>query len=190
MKNDRNYPVLIAMGCIIGMLLIAGCAPSTVATYTGDTRTLEQVAVLVTSPDSCPVFSIDGEYRDLQRKTGAEFHLLPGNHAVEVFYQTRGANNSFNIERQALKYDFKAGHVYTVQKTAQPVGPQTLASTVWSPTVQDLGDVVNYAMNNPEYATNKQWKQLRKDNGLNRSLMDYFKKDKAELATESDVIIK
>ena len=190
MKNDRNCPVLIAVGCVIGMLLIAGCSPSTVATYTGDTRSLEQVAVLVTSPDSCPVFSIDGEYRDLQRKTGAEFHLLPGNHAVEVFYQTQGANNTFKIERQTLKYDFKAGHVYTVQKTAQPVGPQTLTSTVWSPTVQDLGDVVNYAMNNPEYSTNKQWNQLRADNGLNRSLMDYFKKDKAELASEADVIIK
>jgi len=190
MKNDRNHPVIITICGIIGILLIAGCASSTVATYPGDTRTLEQVAVLVTSPDSCPVFSIDGEYRDLQRKTGAEFHLLPGNHAVEVFYQTQGANNTFKIERQTLNYDFKSGHVYTVQKTAQPVGPQTLASTVWSPTVQELGDVVNYAMNNPEYSTGAQWKQLREDNGLNRSLMDYFKKDKAELASDSDVIIK
>ncbi|MCP4707120.1 MAG: hypothetical protein GY869_00725, partial [Planctomycetes bacterium] len=60
----------------------------------------------------------------------------------------------------------------------------------WSPTVQELGDVVNYAINNPDYSSGKQWKQLRKDNGLNRSLMDYFKKDKAELASESDVIIK
>ena len=190
MKKPKTGSAL-RVSCLVATLLIAGCnSATTLQTYPGDTLPLEQVAVLVTSPDSCPIYNIDGEHRDLNRQPGAEIHLMPGSHVVEVFYQKKAANNQWKIERASLSCIFKAGHVYTVQKTVQPVGPQTLAASTWSPTVQDLGDVVNYAMNNPDYSTGKHWNQLRKDNGLNRSLMDYFKKDKAELATESDVIIK
>ncbi|MCP4708817.1 MAG: hypothetical protein GY869_09345, partial [Planctomycetes bacterium] len=110
----KNPKIAILASCLAATLLFAGCnSATTLQTYPGDPLPLEQVAVLVTSPDSCPIYNIDGEYRDLDRQPGAELHLMPGSHVVEVFYQKKAPNNQWKIERTSISYNYKAGQVYT-----------------------------------------------------------------------------
>lgn len=192
MENTKNRVVRMTTTClVIGVLLAEGCSSSTVRTYSGDTKTLEQVAVLATNSDTCPVFKVDGEFADLNRKPGAEFHLLPGVHTVEVFYQTKAADGSLTIERTPLEYSFSAGRVYTVKKIIHPIEPDKLAASAWTPNIQDLGDVVSYARQNPKYfASAKEWKTLRKEHGLTPSFFDFLKKKETDLALDSSVQIK
>ncbi|KPK75778.1 MAG: hypothetical protein AMJ79_09720 [Phycisphaerae bacterium SM23_30] len=193
MKKTPKRPVLVALSClIIGTMLLCGCESSTIRTYPGDARPLEQVAVLITGPDTCPVFKIDGKFRDLNRRPGAEFHLTPGAHNVQVYYQTKDADSTLNVELASLDYTFNAGHVYAVKKSLRPMEPQKLASLAWTPNIQDLGDVVGYARQNPKYfASSKDWKTLRKEHGLTPSFFDFLKKKKqTDLAADPSVQIK
>ena len=193
MERTKNRVVWITTTClVIGMLLAGGCSSSTVRTYSGDPRPLEQVAVLVTNSDSCPVFKIDGEFGDLNRKPGAEFQLMPGSHTVEVFYQTKAADGSLTIERASLEFPFSAGRVYVVKKTLHPIEPEKLAASAWTPNIQDLGDVVSYARENPKYfASSKDWKKLRRENDLTPSFFDFLKKKKStDLASDTSATIK
>ena len=166
MEKSKNRVTLIGC-CLIGLLLAAGCNSSTVLNYEGDTQPLGDVAVLVTSSDTCPVLKINDEFVNFKNRPGTEYHLLPGTYSLEVIYQTPGTFTGLRIDQLALDYDFQAGHVYAVKKSFIEEDAQELTNSPWTPNIQDLGDVVTYAEQNPNYCkSSKHWKTLRKENGL------------------------
>lgn len=169
---------LIVISCVIGLLFAGGCNSPTVRTYEGNVIPLEDVAVLVTGPDTCPIFTVDNKFRDLKRQSGSEFHLTPGNHSVEVFYQTKGNfDSTYKIEKSSLVNNFYPGHVYAVYKSFHQVdNPQKYMNMEWTPHIKDLGDVVSYARQHPDYfCSSKNWKNLRRKNGLTRSFFDFLR---------------
>jgi len=177
--------------CLL-VLGVMGCGNTmSLQTYPGEMQPLSEVAVLISSPHTCPVFTIDdGQFRNLEGKPDTELHLLPGEHSVEVFYQVEGTFlNSFIIEKTTINHNFQAGHVYAIMKTKEPAqNPETYQSMGWTPQIRDLGDAVTYAADNPKYMANsKEWKQLRKDNGLTKSFFDFFKfaKDSSDNEVQS-----
>ena len=176
MMKWRNVIVCTVLGGV--MLWAAGCSSTQcIPAYQGSARPLEEVAVLRGGVDTCPVFTIDGVRQAFNRQANAEFHLAPGTHAIEVFYQVRDAGTrQLAVRRTAVEYDFAPGRVYAIAKTTDPVSDASSYRTIdWTPNVQDLGDVVTYAADNPDYyAGAKPWKQLRQDNGLTKSWFDIF----------------
>ena len=112
MKKVEKVVLLLSVGCCLA-LLTTGCNSSMSArAYQGEPQPLEEVAVLLSNPHTCPVFTIDGKHKDLKRKPGTEIHVLPGTHEIEVFYQAEGSWISpFEIERTTLTQNFQAGRV-------------------------------------------------------------------------------
>jgi hypothetical protein len=177
MKKVQKVILLLSACCCLGLFMV-GCNSMSARAYKDEARPLPEVAVLISNPHTCPVFTIDGQYKDLKRKPGTEIHLLPGEHSVEIFYQAEGDWISpFLIKETSLTHTFKAGHVYAVCKTENPCEDLVMyQSKVWTPHIQDLGDVVTFAAQHLKYKTNAQeWKTLRKENGLTKSFFDYFK---------------
>ncbi len=190
MKSSKKVVMVLSVGCCLA-LLATGCNSSMSArAYQGETRPLEEVAVLLSNPHTCPVFMIDGENKDLNRKPGTEIHVLPGTHEVEVFYQAEGNWISpFVIEKTTLRQNFQAGRVYAIWKTRpQPDNLETYQTMAWTPTIQEISDVVTFAAQNPKYHTHaKAWKTLRRENGLTKSFFEFFKfaKDKSDQQVQS-----
>jgi hypothetical protein len=177
MKKVQEVIFLPLVCCCLCMLTV-GCQSPSARAYSGEVQPLEQVAVLISNPHTCPVFIIDGMYKDLKRKPGTEIHVLPGSHEVEVFYQAAGNWISpFEVKKTSLTQNFQAGHVYAICKTKIPCKDPTMyLSEVWTPHIRDLGDVVAFAAQHLKYHANApEWKTLRKENGLTKSLFDYFK---------------
>jgi hypothetical protein len=190
MKKVKKVVMLLSVGCSLA-LLAAGCNSSMSArAYQGEAQPLEEVAVLLSNPHTCPVFTIDGMYKDLNRKPGTEIHVLPGTHEVEVFYQAEGNWISpFEIKKTTLTQNFQAGRVYAIWKTEQqPEDLDMYQTMAWTPNIQEISDVVTYAAQNPKYHVNsKEWKTLRRENGLTKSFFEFFKfaKDKSDKQVQS-----
>lgn len=189
MRKTETMVWLVAVGCSLA-LLATGCSSMSARAYQGQAQPLEQVAVLISNPHTCPVFTIDQKYKDLNRKPGTEIHLLPGPHSVEVFYQAEGNWISpFEVKKATVTHNFQPGRVYAVWKTQpQPEDVDVYQSMAWTPTLQDLTDVVTYAAQNPKYHANaKEWKTLRRENGLTKSFFEFFKfaKDKSDKQVQS-----
>ena len=189
MKRTSKGTRMLVMAGVMGLMLVGGCN-STVLTYQGEPQPLERVAVVVSNQDTCPIFTVDNQFLDIGRGTNSEFHLLPGTHTIEVFYRTKGhCNSSYEVRKLALEHNFAAGHVYSVNKTYEPAtSPKLYPKMKWTPHIEDLGEVVAYARQNPKYHTSSRpWKTLRKENGLTPSFFDMFrfaKKPAAEQVQE------
>ncbi|MBN1763652.1 MAG: hypothetical protein JW860_00190 [Sedimentisphaerales bacterium] len=190
MRKNCCVWIVVVMFCG-AMVWISGCNSAIVA-YEGKAASLEDVAVISTTGDSCPIITIDGKPVGLQYRTGDEYHLLPGRHTIRVVQKMKGYNNiSWRIEHVDLKYDFQAGHVYTILKTNNPAN---LWNTDWTPTIAEQGEVVAFAAENPDYFKDSPaWKQLRKENGLTPTFFEkiglagWFNSESTEVAEEQPV---
>ena len=143
-----------------GLMVCAGGCNSACRNYDGKAKPLDEVAVVSIMQDTCPITRIDGELVDLKYQPGNEYHILPGNHVVQVVQQNKGFNDHLSLELVDLEFVFKAGHVYSIPKTTQPVDQEDLMKMSWNPHVADQGQVVAFAAQNPDYRKHSSpWKK-------------------------------
>lgn len=176
MKKIKNYCMCVAVAILcMAMVWVGGCN-SAIRTYDGRALPLEEVAVISITQETCPITRFDGELVDLKYRTGIEYHLLPGKHTIQVVGRKKTVYGHWRNELVDLDYDFKAGYMYSIPKTNQPVDQENLMNIEWSPYVAEQGEMVAFAAQNPDYFKHSSaWKKLRKENGLTPSFFDKIK---------------
>lgn len=187
MKTVKKRRGLLFITGAITILALAGCSSQPLQSYPGQPRSLENIAVIVTGDNTCPVFCIDDEFRAPDNQEGREFHVLPGSHQVNVFCQRQRAYNAWYVDEVPVTCNLQAGHVYAIKKSQATDDSAELAQIDWTPHVQDLGSVVEYAQAHPKYGSSSApWKQLRQDYGMTKSFWAFLKPDKKKEAQEQE----
>ena len=69
-----------------------------------------QTPVLIVGSEDYQILTVDGQGHNNHRIYNAEFHLLPGGHSVEVYWRTKGINDSWSdISETSINYTFYSG---------------------------------------------------------------------------------
>lgn len=199
--------ILTAVGIGMMFLVLAGglgCSKS-IQTYQGQARALPEVAVLRTSEETCPITRIDGLSVGEEYEAGTEYHLLPGEHTIQIVNTIGDCDTYCRIEFADLHYDFQPGSVYAILPSEPVEAAAESESRSWTPRINEQGlalgfggdfgkdfqkkeseeaafrvvsegDVVSFAAAHPDYFIDSPvWKKLRNQNGLRPPLFEGIK---------------
>jgi len=180
-KMIKKHGRLIAAAILYMTACYAGGCNTTIRTFDGKARPLQEVAVIRTTDQTCPITRIDTKIIGKDYKAGYEYHLLPGTHTLQVVDVPKDCGDFCRVELVDLEYDFRAGHVYEIpqkkdkadESKAPAFGinsPQTMEQknmvllaaqgaahvqdftrSEWQPSIIEQGDVITFAAQNPGY---------------------------------------
>jgi len=175
-RTTRDNCMVIGVSILAAAMLLTGGCSTAVRTYDGQAKPLQEVAIIRTTPDTCPITRIDGASIGADYRAGNEYHLLPGKHTIQVVDVPEECGEYCRIELANLEYDFQAGHVYSIPRADQAVSASPFGGPPSMVRVAEQGDVVAFASKNPDYFRYASaWKELRKANGLAPSIFDGIK---------------
>ena len=124
LKKSRNFCAILAVGMLCAALAWVGGCSKAIRTYDGQAKPLQEVAIISTAPETCPITRIDGETVGREYEAGNEYHLLPGKHIVQVVDPSQDCIGYCKIEFVDLEYDFLAGHIYSIPQMTKAEAPQ------------------------------------------------------------------
>ncbi len=120
-----------------------GCSKS-IQTYQGQAKALPEVAVLRTSEETCPITRIDGVSVGEAYEAGTEYHLLPGEHTIQIVNTIGDCDTYCRIEFADLQYNFQPGWVYAILPSEPVEAAAEPESRPWTPRLNGQGMALGF----------------------------------------------